>query len=403
MKITQSQTETLIEGVYESPELFMQGIKEKIVFYLEGMSNPEITYIVIAFLALLLGPRNYKKLLFVACISIAFGTPFQAFLITLVLAAILFAKNGIKRVPQGRFGISERFGKFNKVLHPGLNFIVPGIDSVKKDMRIYTYREDPDNSDKPESQKKLFDINHYVTSQEVILDPVTIGCICSDNTILYINTIVYFQIVDLEKAIYNVEDLGRSLLELTKASFRQETGRLNADAVISSREIIGARTQEALEIASERWGTRIVRVEIQTLDFDDEVQKALQAARAAELRGRAEVIRAERERDAVVATAEGDFEAARLGAEALFLTASRGKEGEAKGLRAMSEALQENPGGVIAIEALKAQESVARSIGESNNALILPSESLSLVGAIGSISHALEALGIKEKEKEKIE
>ena len=111
MKITQSQTETLIEGVYESPELFMQGIKEKIVFYLEGMSNLEITYIVIAFLALFFGPRDYKKILFVAFISIAFFTPLQTFLITLALAAVLFAKNGIKRVPQGRFGVSERFGK----------------------------------------------------------------------------------------------------------------------------------------------------------------------------------------------------------------------------------------------------------------------------------------------------
>jgi regulator of protease activity HflC (stomatin/prohibitin superfamily) len=190
------------------------------------------------------------------------------------------------------------------------------------------------------------------------------------------------------------------MMQLLETTLRQEVGKLDSDTLIVSRDTIGSNIQRYLEQASEAWGAKILRVEIQELRFSDEVQQKLTKAREAELSRRARVVTAQQDRDteillaegkkrAAVLVAEGEFEAAKLRAEADFLLASRRLEGEAAGTRALAEALRNNPEVMVAIKALEAQKSVAESLGRSTSSLIVPGEVAGLLGALGAVKNAL--------------
>ena len=308
----------------------------------------------------------------------------------LVIVAILVAfslKFGIQSVPEGSVGIVLRLGKFSRVLRPGLNFIVPGVDRVHAPEGLSVHQGD--------RVHPLHDTDGYISTKEQILNPDPLNCIGSDNSVVEVDSVVYFTIVDARKVVFKVDNLGASLLTLAETTLRQEVGRLDADEVISSRDILGAKLQEALSVASEPWGTRINRVEIESITFDEELQKALSEARQRELEGRAKVIAAERERDAQIARAEGQKKAQELEAEAAFtrekleaeaeyLRESRRREGEAAGLMAIAESLKAAPEAMIALEALKAQTQVAEGLGQSDGLLLVPNETAGLVGALGS-------------------
>ena len=316
----------------------------------------------------------------------------------LILTLIIF--KSFKIVSQGSVRLVERLGKYNRTLRPGINFIIPFLDTIKVP-NITTYDKDPAN---PEASKTRL---RYIVSSagdiptvEIIMDPPAIDAISKDNALVYPDAIAYFRIVDPVKAAYEVENLGLAVYKLLETTLRQQIGTLTADEVIVGRELIGSSIKSALEEASAAWGTSITRVELEEIRFDEDVTKALSDQRAAELQGRALVAKNEREREATIIEAEGEkqkvilqaeaqFELERLQAEADFLRASRALEGQAKGTEALALALSKNPNAVVALEALKAQIEVATAIGKSNNTLIIPEETAGLFGAINSIKQVL--------------
>lgn len=320
---------------------------------------------------------------------------FGIFLAVTFLVFVILVSMSIKQIPEGSVRLIERLGRYHRMLKPGISFIVPVIDSPKRGVRLYTY------IDNAKKQQSLMTKKGDISIKEEILDPGVFDTIANDNAVVYPDVIVYFRIVDPPKAVYRVGNLGEAMLKLVETTLRQEIGKLDSDSLISSRDVVGARVQAALESASEAWGTKIHRVEIQEIRFSPEVQRNLTLAREAELNRRAKVITAQEQRDTAILRAEGDkesqikiaqgrFEAARLQAEADFLLSSKKLEGEAKGVRAMAEAIRENPEAMVALKALEAQQVVAEHLGRSNNLMILPAETAGLVGAVGSIIQALE-------------
>ena len=304
------------------------------------------------------------------------------------------------RVPEANVKLVERLGRFNRTLKPGINFIIPFIDSIT-DPVITTYDKDPRDPESKKVERRNLVYNGNIPSYEIIMDPPDIDAISKDNAIVYPDAILYFRVVDPVKAVYEIEDLGISVYKLLETTLRQEIGILNADQIIAGREMIGNAVRSALEEASAAWGTSITRVEIEEIRFEESVMEALNDQRAAELKGRAQVVTAEREREAViieaeakkqkvVLEAEGKFEQEKLEAEADYLKASRELEGQAKGTEALSLALEKNPNAIVALEALKAQIDVAKAIGRSKNTLIIPEETAGIVGAIKSIQKILE-------------
>lgn len=336
------------------------------------------------------------------------------FFIVFSLFTIILVYVGIQNVDEGNVRLVERLGKYHKTLRPGINFTLPGIDSIKKDFDLYTY-----HLDESTGHLKRVDIAHTPSSgdiniKEQIIDPAEFNTIAADNAVVHPDIICYFTIIDAHKAVYQVENLGESLLKLLETTIRQEVGKQNSDNLITSRQQIGLTVQEELEKATESWGTKIIRVEIQDIKFEESLQDNLVKQREAELIKRGEVVEAQQEKEVMVTRAEGlrqkeileaegkkkaqilmaegNFEAARLEAEGKYLLESRRREGEAKGLLAMGEALKNNPEGLIILDALQAQAKVAASIGKSDNALIIPSETAGLFGAIGSITKTLKMM-----------
>jgi len=332
--------------------------------------------------------------------GLIFWSVFSAFILYL-------AYNAFQIVPESNVRIVERFGKYHNTLKPGIGFIVPFLDKIKR-AEITTYDKDPSDPDGSRTRMRYLALDGNIPTLEIIMDPPEIDAISSDNAVVRPDSILYFRIVDAVKAVYEVEDLGLATYKLLETTLRQEIGTMNSDEIIVGRETIGGAVRLALEEAASAWGVQITRVEIEEIRFSEEITTALSDQREAELLGRAKVAEAEREREAIVIKAEAEkravvlnaeakFEEEKLEAEADYLKASRVLEGQAKGTEALAKALEKNPNSVVALEALKAQIEVAQAIGKSDNTLIIPEETAGLFGAIKSINKVLDLQVDKKK------
>ncbi len=317
-----------------------------------------------------------------------FETIVWVFFAVVVLYVII---KGFTVVDEASIKIVERLGKYNRVLTPGINFLVPFIESIKRPY-INTFESTVEG----ETIQRPLVSGGAIPTYEIIMDPPEIDAISKDNAVIYPDSILYFRIIDPVKAVYEVEDLGMAIFKLLETTLRQSIGTMDSDEIIKGREQIGASVKAALEEASSSWGTQITRVEIEEIRFNKEVTQALSDQRAEELKGRAGVIAAERDKEALVLEAEAKYEQDRLKAEGQFLLESRALEGQAKGAAALSKALEKAPNAYVALEALKAQEVVAEELGKSQNSLIIPQETAGLAGAIKSIEKILE-MNVKKK------
>jgi len=212
----------------------------------------------------------------------------------LVLAAIFFALVmltiflGVRIVPQGNKFVVQRLGKFHAVLNPGLNIIIPYIDTV-------AYR---------------------VTTKDIVLDIPSQEVITKDNAVIIANAVAFFNIVNPEKAVYGVESYTLAVQNLIQTSLRSIIGEMNLDDALSSRDQIKARLKTSISDDVADWGLVIKTVEIQDINPSATMQKAMEEQAAAERARRATVTRADGEKEAAILQADGRLEAARRDAEA---------------------------------------------------------------------------------------
>jgi regulator of protease activity HflC (stomatin/prohibitin superfamily) len=350
-------------------------------------------------------------------------TYFDPQLITLGLLALIFLLVivlGIQKVPDGNARVVERLGKRHRTIGPGISFIIPFIDTVKKrGVILETYLENGGR------KLSLIDAVGNISIAENRMDPRELKLLGKDNSEIFVDSVAYFKISDPIKAVYDVASLSDSFLSLIETTLRQEVGKLDGDTVVTSRDVLSDRLRESLQSAATNWGVTVFRVEVEDIRFDDEVSKKLSDARKEELVRRAElvaaqatadqrvieaeaekksrILKAEGEKQAEIAKAEGDkeaqilraqgqFEEQRLQAEAQFLLQSREQEGVAKGYAAIVESISKNSEAVLALEQVKAQIKVAESLGNSSNALIIPAESAGLFGAVSAAIKGFEQI-----------
>ena len=340
--------------------------------------------------------------------------------IGLLLAIVLIVLfQGVQQVPDGKARVVERLGRRHRVLMPGLNLIIPLLDSVKK-----TGFDLETIQDNGASRVSLVDRKGNISIAEQRMDPKRLKLLGKDNSEIFVDSIAYFKITDPMRAVYDIASLADSFLSLIETTLRQEVGKFGGDSIVTSREQLGDKLRTALQEASSNWGLSIFRVEIEEIAFDSEVSEKLSEARREELLRRAQVVsaqaqadkdileaearkkaaildaegaqaaaikKAEGEKQAQILAAEAKFEEQRLQAEAEFLLKSREQEGIAKGYQAIVDALSNNPDPIVALEALKTQANVAESLGKSENTLIIPTEAAGLFGAVNA---AIKGLGI---------
>jgi len=217
----------------------------------------------------------------------------------LILTAAIFVfllvtvAKGVRQVPQGNKWVVQRLGKYYTSLNPGLNFVIPYIDSIA----------------------------YKVTTKDIVLDIPSQEVITKDNAVIMTNAVAYINIVSPEKAVYGVEDYIIAIQTLVQTSLRSIVGEMSLDDALSSRDHIKAKLKAAISDDIADWGITLKTVEIQDINPSGTMQAAMEEQAAAERARRATVTRADGDKQAAILKAEGMLAASRREAEAQVILA----------------------------------------------------------------------------------
>ncbi len=217
--------------------------------------------------------------------------------IIVLLFLLVTLAQGVRQVPQGFKWVVQRLGKYHTSLTPGLNFIIPYIDTV-------AYR---------------------VTTKDIVLDIPSQEVITKDNAVLVTNAVAYINIINPEKAVYGVENYEIAIQTLVQTSLRSIIGEMSLDDALSSRDHIKAKLKAAISDDIADWGITLKTVEIQDINPSPTMQQAMEEQAAAERARRATVTRADGEKQAAILQAEGELEASKREAEAQVILAEASK------------------------------------------------------------------------------
>lgn len=306
---------------------------------------------------------------------------FLAILIILVLLVMAF--KGVKILRPYEKGVVERLGKYSRTVESGLVIIIPFVETIRKvDMR-----------------EQVVD----VPPQEVIT---------KDNTVVVVDCVIFYEVVDPFNAVYNVVNFYQAITKLAQTNLRNIIGDLELDQTLTSREKINSQLREVLDLATDKWGTRVVRVEIQKIEPPTDIVEAMSKQMKAERMKRAAILEAEGYKQSEIKKAEGDKQAAILEAEgkaeAIKAVADADKyqeiaiaEGEAKAILTVYNAIHEgNPtNDLLAIKYMEALQKVAD--GKATK-IFLPLETSGVLGSIAGISELFKEKEVKEAQPMKV-
>lgn len=279
----------------------------------------------------------------------------------------------VKIVNEKNEFLVERLGSYNKKLTPGLNFIMPFLDKV-------VYKD---------------------TTRDKILDVPPQSCITKDNVSISVDAVIYWRIVDMEKAYYKIEDLQLGMENLVLTQIRAEIGKLELDETFVARSEINNILLRELDIATDPWGVKVLRVELKDITPSSAVQQSMEQQMTAERRKRASILNSEGERDSAINSAQGWAEAKLLEAEsekkAAILEAEGKKQQQILQAQATAEALdiivnqvKSDPSAEKALQFLLTQQylEMGKVIGSSESSKVLfidPNSIVSTLHGIGSI------------------
>jgi len=269
-------------------------------------------------------------------------------------AAILAFSRSVQVVRQGDISIVERLGKFHNRLEPGLHLLIPFVDQIRATMTI----------------------------REQVLDIPPQKCITSDNAPLAADAVVYWRIIDAEKAIYAVVDLELAIQNLVLTQLRAEIGKLTLDMTFSAREKVNKVLLDELDVATEPWGVKITRVEVRDIIPNNEILRAMEMQMAAERTKRASIIKSEGERERSINQAEGSAQSRVIDAEAaaksviLEADAEASKieteaQGVARALAIIAVAVGGNEADAARFQLMREYIATQRDLATSNNAKVI--------------------------------
>lgn len=310
----------------------------------------------------------------------------------IVVLAIVIISAGVKVVPQSETRVIERLGRFHSVLNPGLNFIIPFIDKPKT---IYTRRVETTVGGR-------YLVRNTVTSvidlREQVYDFPSQQVITRDNVTTEINALLYFRITDPKKAVYEIDNLPNAIEKLTQTSLRNVIGELELDETLTSRDTINTKLQAILDDATNKWGVKVNRVELQDITPPESVRVAMEKQMQAERNRRAEILNAEGEKQSLILRSEGEKASKINQAEATKQAQILRAEGEAQAiiLNAQAEAdailrvaeavRSGNTDPATYMLAMKYIDTLREmTSGKDNKTVYIPYEASSVLSSIGSI------------------
>ena len=289
-------------------------------------------------------------------------------LVVVVVVMILAAK-AIRIVPQATVLLIERLGKFSHVASGGLNFLTPVLDRPRG---VYWSGIRPGTT--------MIDMREQFT--DLAPQPV----ITRDNVTIMVDSVIYWQITDPVKAVYEVNDLVGGIVQLTITAMRNVIGELDLDHALSSRDTINSKLRVMLDDATHKWGVKVTRVELKNINPPEDVRVTMEKQMTAERNRRAVVLQADGEKQAAITRAEGEKQAAILQAEGQAQARLTAAAAEAESIRHIAVGItngQGNPAQYLIM--MKYIESL-REMARSNNSKVvfMPVETSSVLSSIGA-------------------
>lgn len=318
------------------------------------------------------------------------------FTFLVIVFALVFCMQSIKIVQQAEVMIIERLGKFDRILESGFQFIIPLIDNprsiawkqnqVLPDGRSYSY----------------YSLRDRIDLRESVFDFPRQNVITKDNVSIGINALIYFQIVNPKSAVYEIQNLPEAIEKLTQTTLRNIIGELDLDEVLVSRDTINHKLRNILDEASNKWGVKVNRVELQDVippaDIQASMEKQMKAERdrraailEAEGLKKSAILEAEGMKEAAINKAEGEKQAAILKAQGLADARILQAEAEKKAIQLTIEAIANSGQPDKYLIAMKYLETLKEMVsGQNNKVIYMPYEATGVLSSVDGIKQMLD-------------
>lgn len=292
-------------------------------------------------------------------------------IVLIIIAIVIFiiAATGLKIIRPWQKGLVERLGKYQRTADSGLTIIIPFLERlIKVDMR------------------------------EQVVDVPPQGVITKDNVVVEVDAVVYYEVTDPVKVTYNVVNFFTAATKLAQTNLRNLVGDMALDESLTSREVINTQLRQILDDATDKWGTKVTRVELQRIEPPTDVTDAMHRQMKAERDRRAMILEAEGQKKSAILKAEGEAEAIKKVADANKYEKLTVAKGEAEAIQTVYSAIHEgNPtNDLIAIKYLEALQKMAD--GKATK-VFLPYEASGILGSIAGIGELLKEKISSEESK----
>src|SRR5512132_1175258 len=311
------------------------------------------------------------------------------------IVLLIIAVKTIRIVPQATVMLVERLGRFDRLAKEGLNILVPFIDRLRA---VYWTN----------TRGGLTSID--LREQYIDLPPQPV--ITRDNVTIHVDSVVYWQITDPIKAVYEMNDLVGGIVQLTITGMRAVMGDMDLDHTLSQRDQINSKLRLILDEATDKWGVKVTRVDVKNINPPEDVRVTMEKQMTAERNRRALVLQAEGERQAAITRAEGEKQAAVtrsegekqsaiLQAEGAAQARQRNAQGEAEAIALVAQAMQEHGNPAQYLITTRYIESL-RDMTRTNNSkvIFMPVETSAMLSSVGAIKEVLSQSGQTSGEKE---
>jgi regulator of protease activity HflC (stomatin/prohibitin superfamily) len=311
---------------------------------------------------------------------------------------IIFLLKSVYMVKQAEAIIVERLGKYDRTLMPGIHLIVPFLERPRD--VIWTYvRADADNR----RYYRYQTVVRRIDLRESVYDFPKQNVITKDNVTMEINALLYYQITDPKAAVYEVSNLSEAIEKLTQTTLRNVIGSMDLDESLVSRDAINSKLQIILDEATDKWGVKINRVELQEVNPPADIRQAMEKQMRAERDRRAvileaegskrsQILEAEGAKESKVLRAQGDADSVVIRATADAQARIKNADAEAQAINVIQKAV---PNGdplpyLIAMQYLKALPQMTE--GKDNKMIVVPYEATSLVGSLGTVKTIFDGM-----------
>jgi regulator of protease activity HflC (stomatin/prohibitin superfamily) len=312
------------------------------------------------------------------------------FLAFIAICMLIVAVKTVKIVPQATVMLIERLGRFSRVATSGLNIIVPFLDKPRS---VYWTNTRPGLSS--------------IDLRELFIDLPPQPVITRDNVTIHVDSVVYWQITDPIKAVYEVADLVGGIVQLTITGMRAVMGDMDLDHTLSSRDQINAKLRLILDEATDKWGVKVTRVDVKNINPPEDVRLTMEKQMTAERNRRALVLqaegekqaaitRAEGEKQAAVTRSEGEKESAILQADGAAQARLRAAAAESEAIARIAQAMQGhgNPAQyLITARYIESLRDMTR--GNNSKVIFMPVETSGMLSSIGAVKEMFAETGEK--------